>query len=161
MKRFLIVAMTVLALGLGTTRAGPAEGPEATQEQGDPANELKVLRPMAAQGHATAQFNLGVMHDFGRGVAQDYGEAVKWYRLAAAQGHPAAQFNLAGMYLDGLGVAQDHVRAYMWFALGAGAGYPGAAKNRNSIARQMTPGQIAQAQQLALDCQQRQFKDCD
>lgn len=153
--------MAVLALGLGTTRAGPADGPKATQEQGDHADELKILRPLAAQGNATAQFNLGVLHDFGRGVTQDYGEAVKWYRMAAAQGHPAAQFNLAGMYLDGLGVAQDPVRAYMWFALGAGAGYPGAAKNRNSIARQMTPGQIAQAQQLAIDCQQRDFKDCD
>lgn len=161
MKRFLIVAMAVLAMGLGTTRAGPAAGSEATQEEDNHADELKMLRPLAAQGNATAQFNLGVLHDFGRGVSQDYGEAVKWYRLAAAQGHPAAQFNLAGMYLDGLGVAQDHVRAYMWFALGAGAGYPGAAKNRNSIARQMTPGQIAQAQQLARDCQQRDFKDCD
>lgn len=161
MKRFLMVAMTVLTLGIATASAGPSEEPDAAHELGDYANELEILRPLAAQGHATAQFNLGVMYDFGRGVTQDYAQAVQWYRLAAAQGHAAAQFNLGGMYLDGQGVAQDYVRAYMWFALAAGAGYAGAAKNRHSIAQQMTPEQIARAQQLALDCQQRNFRECD
>lgn len=153
--------MTVLMLGVGTTWAGPAQEAAAAHQRADYATELRILRPLAAQGNATAQFNLGVMHDFGQGVPQDHADAARWYRLAAAQGHAAAQFNLGGMYFDGQGVGQDDVRAYMWFALGAGAGYPGAAKNRNIIARQMTPQQIAQAQQMARDCQQRTFRECD
>jgi len=161
MKQLLLIAMTVLMLGLGTTWAGPVADSGAPHEGVDYASELKIFRPLAAQGNATAQFNLGVMHDVGRGVMQDYAQAAKWYRLAATQGHAAAQFNLGGMYFDGQGVTQNFVRAYMWFALAAGAGYEGAAKNRNSIAREMTLEQIAQAQQLARDCQRRNFKGCE
>jgi TPR repeat protein len=40
----------------------------------------------ADQGHANAQ-NLGSMSDRGDGVPQNYGEAMKWYRLAAGQGY--------------------------------------------------------------------------
>ena len=32
------------------------------------------------------------MYENGRGVRQDYAEAVKWYRQAAAQGFAEAQF---------------------------------------------------------------------
>ena len=46
------------------------------------------------------------MYYKGEGVAQDYQEAVKWYRLAAEQGDEDAQNNLAVMYQNGTGVAQ-------------------------------------------------------
>ena len=52
---------------------------------------LMVLPRLAAgQGHAVAQYNLGVMYENGRGVRQDYVEAIKWYRLAADQGQAEA-----------------------------------------------------------------------
>ncbi len=35
--------------------------------------------------------NLGIMHFTGRGLPQDYEEAVKWWLKAAAQGHAQAQ----------------------------------------------------------------------
>ena len=76
----------------------------------------------AAQGRADAQFNLGVMHAKGRGVPQDYGLALKWYRLAAAQGHAKAQSNLGVMYYTGNGVPQDYVEAVKWFRLAAAHG---------------------------------------
>ena len=50
------------------------------------------------------------MYRNGWGVAQDYKEAVKWYRLAAAQGYAMAQSNLGSKYAKGQGVAQDRVR---------------------------------------------------
>ena len=50
-----------------------------------------------AQGHAEAQYNLGVMYKNGQGVRQDYVEARKWYEKAAAQGHAGAQTNLGIM----------------------------------------------------------------
>ena len=59
---------------------------------------MKWYRLAADQGNAIAQCNLGVMYDKGRGVPQDYAEAVKWYRLAAEQGHADAQFKLGIMY---------------------------------------------------------------
>jgi TPR repeat protein len=55
----------------------------------------------ANQGHAQAQYNLGVMHANGEGVQQDFTKAVKWYRLAADQGDAKAQFNLGAMHANG------------------------------------------------------------
>jgi hypothetical protein len=51
--------------------------------RGDYATALEELLSLAEQGNPTAQYRLGVMYDSGFGVAQDYAEAMKWYRLAA------------------------------------------------------------------------------
>ena len=72
--------------------------------RGDYDTALKEFRPLAEQGFASSQFNLGLMYDKGQGVAQDYQEAMKWYRLAADQGHTNAQTNLGVMYHKGYGV---------------------------------------------------------
>jgi TPR repeat protein len=48
---------------------------------------LREWQPLADQGDADAQFNLGVMYDRGDGIPQDYAEAAKWHRLAAEQGN--------------------------------------------------------------------------
>jgi TPR repeat protein len=44
----------------------------------------------AAQENAAAYFNLGRLYAFGRGVNQDYIEAIKWNDMAAAKGHREA-----------------------------------------------------------------------
>ena len=44
----------------------------------------------ADQGHAEAQWRLGMCSESGRGVEFSYAEAIKWYRKAADQGHPKA-----------------------------------------------------------------------
>ena len=70
-------------------------------------NNNEKLISQAEQGNAIAQANLGGMYRKGRGVEQDYEEAVKWYRQAAEQGHAIAQTNLGWMYRKGRGVEQD------------------------------------------------------
>ena len=55
------------------------------------------------------------MYAEGRGVRQDYAEAVRWYRQAAAQGFAAAQTLLGMMYENGRGVHQDLALAQEWF----------------------------------------------
>ena len=67
-------------------------------KSGDYATALREWTPLAKQGNASAQFNLGLMYRKGQGVPQDYKTAVKWYRLAAEQGNASAQFNLGVMY---------------------------------------------------------------
>ena len=94
-------------------------------------------------------------------MAQDYAEAVKWYRLAAAQGNAIAQANLGLMYTNGQGVVQDYARAHMWFNLGAAKSNAVAVKNRDLVAKRMTPQQIAEAQKMARDCLARNFRACD
>ena len=65
--------------------AGPWEDAVAAHGRGDYATTLRLLRPLADQGLAKAQERLGALYYGGQGVAQDYTEAVKWFRLAAEQ----------------------------------------------------------------------------
>ena len=62
------------------------------------------------------------MYYEGKGVPQDYEEAVKWYRLAADRGNADAQCNLGQMYYEGEGVPQDYNEAVNWFQLAADQG---------------------------------------
>ena len=127
---------------------------EDAYHRGDYATAQREWRPLAEQGDANAQYNLGVMYDFEKGVLQDFATARQWYEKAAAQGHAGAQNNLGGLYEFGHGVAQDYVRAYMWYYVAAahptGDGQKDvAAENRDEIAGRMTSAQIAEAQKLA------------
>ena len=61
--------------------AGFDEGVAATK-RGDYETALREWRPLAEQGDADARFKLGFLYEFGRGVAQDYAEAVIWFRRA-------------------------------------------------------------------------------
>lgn len=119
-------------------------------------NFLKALKVLAEEGAAAAQHNLGVTYFKGRGVPQDYVEAMKWFRKAAEQSYAEAQFNVGVMYENGQGAPQDYVKAHQWFSLAA-ARFPAsetesqarAVKSRDGIASKMTPTQVAEAQSLA------------
>lgn len=79
--------------------------------------------PLAEQGNAHAQSNIGLMFDNGQGVTQDFKEASKWYRLAAEKGQADAQTNLGVMYGKGHGVIQDYKEAVKWYRLAAEQGH--------------------------------------
>jgi TPR repeat protein len=64
------------------------------------------------------------------------------------------------MYANGQGVTQDFARAHMWYNLASSAGDADGAKNRDIIAKIMTPQQIEKAQAMARKCQARSFKGC-
>ncbi|UZF93029.1 tetratricopeptide repeat protein [Bosea sp. NBC_00550] len=119
----------------------------------DYAEALKWHRLAADQGNAEAQYFLGFMYSNGQGVPQNHAEALKWYRLAADQGNAFAQFNVGVMYMEGAGVPQDYVRAHMWFNLSAAQEVGHAARDRDELAKVMTPEQIAEAQNLAREWQ--------
>ena len=90
------------------------------------AEAVRLYRLAAAQGHARAQSNLGVMFEDGRGVAKDDAEAVRLYRFAAAQGNAVAQYNLGTMFERGQGVAQDDAEAVRLYRLAAAQGHASA-----------------------------------
>ena len=73
-------------------QAGLGEG-LAAAKRGDYATALREWRPLAEQGHASAQSTLGFMYSKGQGVPQDYIQAHKWYNLAAVQGDKTAAEN--------------------------------------------------------------------
>ena len=68
---------------------------------------LVLIQPLAEEGDARAQYNLGVHYEFGHGVEQDDDIAALWYRKAAEQGDSGAQHNLACLYLAGRGVCVE------------------------------------------------------
>ena len=70
---------------------------------------------MAEQGHADAQYRLGLCYEKGEGVEQNLQEAVKWYRKSAEQGHTVAQKKMGWCYMLGKGEAQDSEEAVKWY----------------------------------------------
>ena len=71
--------------------------------------------PLAKQGIAEAQYNLGLMYSRGEGVPRDDKEAMRWYRLSAEQGFAESQTNLGLMYGKGQGVPRDDKEAMRWY----------------------------------------------
>ena len=69
----------------------------------------------AEKGDAEAQYSLGSLYYYGKGVRQDYKEAGKWWRLSAAQegsmGQSYSQYNLALLIKDGKGVEKNLAEA--------------------------------------------------
>jgi TPR repeat protein len=118
-SRFLALAVMVLAV---PASAGPFEDGLTAYEREDYATALKFWRPLAEQGHAGVQYNLGIMYEDGLGVPQDDAEVVKWYRMAAEQGVAKAQASLGFMYAKGRGVEQDDTKAIKWYRKAAEQG---------------------------------------
>ncbi len=121
------------ALLIGILSAAPAE---ASFEDGvraylaqDYAAALDVWRPLAEEGHAPAQFGMGLSYENGRGVERDPTQAAVWYHKAAEQGLADAQFNLGNLYLNASGVPKDPVEAVRWFRRAAEQGMPHAQVN--------------------------------
>jgi TPR repeat protein len=110
-------------------------------------NEL--LLKDAEQGIAPAQYQLGAVCHQGKGVPQDYTEAVKWFRKSAEQGYAGAQFQLGAMYGKGQGVPQNYIEAYVWSSLAASTGGENAVQNRDLAATKLTPEDLAAAQKKA------------
>ena len=54
-------------------------------------NNLGTIQKSAEQGDAKAQFRLGLMYEFGIGVAENKKLAASWYSKAAKQEHGRAQ----------------------------------------------------------------------
>ena len=98
-------------------------------QTGDYQTAFKLWKPLAENGNALAQFNLGIMYNDGKGVPQDYVKAVIWYLSAAEQGVAFAQYSLGLMYLEGKGVRRDYAEASKWFRKAADQGHSDAQRN--------------------------------
>ena len=147
-ERFPIVLLLFLVSFVPPAWADFQAGMDA-KNRGDFAKALRELRPLAEQGDARAQFYLGMLHENGDGVPEDYEKAREWYEKSAAQGDANAQFYLGLMCAFGRGAPLDIVQAYMWYSLAAGNGHARAPLHRNDLAKEMKPAQIAEAQKRA------------
>ncbi len=133
MKRIALAAALLVSLA-APVWAGFYEG-WAAYQRGDVETAFWEWKPLAEQGHAEAQFNIGLMYDKGQGMPQDYAEAAKWYRRAAEQGVAAAQASLGDMYFLGLGVPQAFAEAAKWYRRAAEQGFDTAHASLGSMYR--------------------------
>lgn len=122
--------LIAVVLGCSTPAAalaGPLEDAQAAYDRGDFAETIRILHGAAAQGDSDAQYLLGSMYCFGKGVTQDYAEGLRWLRLSAGHGNGEAEFALGTSYETGKGVAVDNAEALRWYRLAAGHGVKDAA----------------------------------
>jgi len=97
-----IITGLTLSLLLSSGMASAADFNKGLQayNSGNFKTTLAEWTPLAEQGYAGAQYNLGFMYDKGKGVPENDKTAVKWYTKAAEQGDAAAQTNLGLMYAE-------------------------------------------------------------
>jgi TPR repeat protein len=156
MRLLLLLVALVMSGTAATAVAGPFEDAMAAYDKGDYPTALRLLLPLAEQGDRTAQYNVGIMYDNGRGTPRDSTVAVTWYRRAAEQGMADAQYNLGIAYGNGEGAPQNLVQAFMWFDLAAARydasermGRARALQNLDRLSDKMMPAQVAEARKLA------------
>jgi len=173
MKRF-VLGVVGMALSISAAVAGDIEDGLEAVDQDDFSRAAIFFHKAARHGHPGAMAFLCTLYAEGRGVSQDYIEAMKWCRKAAnrsdvgksftnmknsiprpkleylARNLPTeVKYQIARMYALGLGVPQDHVLAHMWANLAAAGGHEIARKARGGIEAYMTTAQIAEAQRMA------------
>lgn len=90
---------------------------------------VRFWRPLAHLGYSTAQLNLAIGYETGKGVQQDFNKAFKWYLKAAEQGNAIAQNKLGELYelgqdANGQGVPRDIDASFKWYRKSAEQGYP-------------------------------------
>lgn len=113
----------VFALTVQPAQAADFDAGVVAFLEGDYAAALAHWQPLADEGHAGAQFNLGAMYRDGRGVPQDLGEAAWWFTKSARTGHMRAQYGLGLMYAQGVAVPGDVHEAAKWYGSAADQGH--------------------------------------
>ena len=126
--QFMFKVVIVLLLSFQAAQASLSKGLAAAQA-GDFATAYELWLPMAEQGDAAAQFNLGLLHSKELIPQASPEDAVKWYLLAANNDHVNAQFNLGLKYDKGIGVEQSEAEAFRWYFKAANNGHPQAQFN--------------------------------
>ena len=126
MKRLFLIAALLVS---GPIWAQTGDAALDAAQAGDFEKALSIWRPLAEQGNAAAQFNLGLMYEKGDGVPKDEQLAAKWYFKAALQGHTGAQLNLGTLYDEGKGVPEDNRKAAQWYNQAAKEGESAATTN--------------------------------
>ncbi len=105
----------------------------------------QAWEPLAAEGHADAQYGLYQIYSRGLLVDPDQDQAIRWLKLAARQGHAAAQFYLGLSHLRGEGVEKDLEAAWIWFSRAEAKQFPTATRARDSVEKRLSPEQLAAA----------------
>jgi len=100
-------------------------GGDGNSQRSDTNNSLppNQLYNLASNGSASAQYELGLLYEYGRGVNQDDTIALFWYEKSAAQKYTSALYRLAILYDNGWGPLVDKEKALNLYAAAAEKGH--------------------------------------
>ena len=76
---------------------------------------IRLLKNLALQGHAKAQYLLATQYDAGLGVTRDVSASFYWYKKAAESGETMAQHNVAVAFAQGIGTEVSLKKAIKWW----------------------------------------------
>lgn len=119
------------------------------------------LRPLADQGNAKAQYNLGRMYSKGDYVSLNQEKAVNWYRKSAEQGYKKGLNNLGLAYYLGNGVQKNYKIAYMFFGVAAELGHERSKKNVGIVSKHLSKRDIEDAKEMVSLCLKQKYKGCE
>lgn len=135
----------------------------AALQAGGDEREPDVIRPgmvdaeqwlleAARQGHAEAQYTLGMAYLRGMDLPFSLTDSVGWLSAAAWNGHAPALMVLADLAAKGQGFAgKDPVRAWVNYDMAASQGAKPAEEARDRLAKSMNQRQLGRARQVAQD----------
>jgi len=127
-----VLLLTVASFALAQPSiAAPLEDGAAAYASGDFNRALQILRPLAEEGNADAQFMLGMMYHNGEGVPRSNLHAYVWFSLSMSNSDATSQD------------FHDAVQAL------------------NMTERAMTGADIEIGREMAYRCQAQHYKDCN
>ncbi len=107
----------------------PALRASCFDESSSAEQNFKTCHIAAERGEADAQKILGNFYAAGKGVPQNYQQALHWFTQAAEQGHVVAIYNIGVLHDKGLGVKKDYHEARKWYRQSSDMGYSSAQYN--------------------------------
>lgn len=109
--------LSLLILVCGDLLASEFEDAMDALTKGEHQEAYRGFKRLAKRGHAKAQYQLGMLYLFGKGVEADTAQGISWLKQAANNGAYGAANELGQIYLSGKGVAIDEKEAVKWLEL--------------------------------------------
>ncbi len=113
--KYLLAGLLIL-LAL-QTRADDYDDALAVLTNKDYSSAYRAFKRLAKRDHAEAQFQLGMLYLFGKGVDQDAQKGISWLKQAAEGYSYMAANELGQIYLAGQWVKPDETEAIKWIEL--------------------------------------------
>lgn len=115
----------------------------------DPARATQLVERAATLGNPDGEYAFAERLAAGDGISQDRKRAWEWFKRAADNGQPAALYRIGQIVLKRERSIEDNIAAYAWLTLATRLGSDevkkDATRDRDLLAKDMTPGDIAEA----------------
>jgi len=152
---FLVILLFAVLVTRPAGAASPYESGVMAYEAGNFEDALSVFRRLSRHGRADAEFMLGVLYFYGKGVNSSPALAAIWFQRAAVKGDANAQLAFGSLHIRGHGVRQDLSKAYLWLTLASASRATGVRRQAQQLldeaGRLMTPQEILSARQSAAE----------